>query len=115
MQRDHNAVFKGSRDENGVYGYTRLTAADLPALGQTGMKRVRSAARRTRKALSAGMAGINDLPNDVRLRVLSQQSVLSLVEFMSHDRRAPKMQEAAVAPLPIAETTKLLLAAIGAA
>lgn len=109
VERTHGAVFSCIRKE----GYRRLPAEDIATIGKTARERIRHTARRTVKTLEAGLAGANDVPNEVRVKVLREQSALAMIEHVTRERNLPVVPEASNKPLPVAVTGREFLRAIG--
>jgi len=95
-------------------GYRRVPAEEIVKVGQTARGRIRRTARRGLKTMAAGFAGANDMPNDVKLRILAEQSSLSLLEHISRERSLPKLPETETRPLTITDTARAFLETIGA-
>ena len=111
MEREHGTVFACVRKQ----GYRRMPATEIALIGATARSRIRRTARRSIRSMEAGLTGANDMPNDVRLKVLAEQSALSMVEHLSRERNLPPMQEAETRPLALADTARAFLRSIGAA
>lgn len=110
MEREQGAVFACVRKE----GYRRMAADEIVKIGQTARSRIRRTARRGQKSIAAGISGANDLSNEARVKLLQEQSALGLLEHLSRDRSLPQIPEQVTRPLPVAQTAREFLKAIGA-
>jgi hypothetical protein len=95
-------------------GLKRLLAEQIPGLGSAARKRIRLSARRTRQAMSKAMNGFNDVDPALRRQQMAESAILGLVEIISRDRIARKLEQRPD-PLPVADTARVLLRLIGAA
>lgn len=110
IERNEGAVFACIRKE----GYRRMASSEIAKIGQTARSRIRRTARRGQKSIAAGIAGANDLTNEARVKLLQEQSALGLLEHLARDRSLPQIPEQVTRPLPVAQTAREFLKAIGA-
>lgn len=60
-------------------GVKRLTSEEIPAIGDHALLRIRRASRRARKRMGV-VNGMNDVPNEVRVKVNTAASMLGVIE-----------------------------------
>lgn len=108
-QRESGAVFATERG----MGYRRLTTEEIHTLGQTARARIRGTSRRAVKSITQGIAGSNDIDPVVHRKILSEQSVLGLLEHIARDKNLPPISEKETRPLSVAVTAKAFLRSIG--
>lgn len=73
-------------------GVKRLAADEIPAIGDAALLHIGRASRRARKRMSV-VGGMNDVSNEVRVKVNTAASLLGVIETFSH-RKARKVVEA---------------------
>lgn len=104
--RETGVVFVSVRGK----GISRIPRERIAAdVGGSGRKRIRSTARTTNQALNYATAKINDFPDAERIKVLREQSVLGLLEYLARDRQLPPINNGETRPLTYAQTAKLVL------
>ncbi|MGE4044488.1 MAG: hypothetical protein AB7F35_06520 [Acetobacteraceae bacterium] len=108
--REHGALFASVRGQ----GYRRLPVSEIATIGRTAREKIRRTARRGLRSMEAGLSAANDVPNDVRIRLLQEQSALGLIEHVTRERNLPQVPEGTTRPLPIAVAGRAFLQAIGA-
>lgn len=110
VQTDDGAVFSSVRK----IGYRRLPAEEIPMVGKTARDRIRRTAARGSQAIAAGIAGANDLPDDVRINLHKQQGALNMIAHLARDKQTAAVNVTASRPPTVAETARSFLSAIGA-
>jgi hypothetical protein len=100
-QREAGAVFVCEKN----VGYRRLTVEEIPGVGFTSRKHIRSTARRASRAIVAGLTGSNSVPESVKLRASTELAVLGLVEHLSSNRQVVK-HEAEPSPERVGEVAR---------
>lgn len=100
-QREAGAVFVNERN----VGYRRLTTEELPGVGFSSRKHIRSTARRASKAIIAGLRGSNAVPEPVKARATTELAVLGLVEHLSRNQQVAK-HEAEPSPERVGEVAR---------
>lgn len=110
MERDKGIAFACERGK----GYRQLASDEIVKVGQTARSRIRKTARRGIRTMSAAMAGANDLTDDMRRKVLSEQSALGLMEHLSREKSLPVVGTEESRPLPVATVARQFMAGIGA-
>jgi hypothetical protein len=86
--QDEGVAFGTVRTE----GIKRLVSEEIPAIGDAAMQHIRRTSRRARKRMSV-VNGMNDVPNDVRVKVNTTASLLGVIETFSQNK-ARKVVEA---------------------
>lgn len=90
-------------------GVKRLTAEEIPAIGDAALLHIRRSSRRARKRMGV-VAGMNDVPNETRIKVNATASLLGVIEHFSTGKSAKKAEEAAthgtVPPMKLLEALK---------
>lgn len=83
-------------------GVKRLVAEEIPAIGESAMGHIRRTSRRARKRMGV-VGGMNDVPNEVRIKVNAAASMLGVIENFSSNK-SRKVVESEVAktngPIP---------------
>jgi hypothetical protein len=83
-------------------GVKRLVSEEIPAIGESAIQRIRRSSKRARKRMGV-INGMNDVPNETRVRVNTAASLLGAIENFS-GTKARKTVEAEVekikGPLP---------------
>lgn len=83
-------------------GVKRLNAEEIPAIGESAMGHIRRTSRRARKRMGV-VGSMNDVPNEVRVKVNATASMLGVIENFSGNK-SRKLVEAEVAkansPIP---------------
>lgn len=110
VERESGVVFACVR----TVGYRRLTSTELVKIGQTARSKIRRTARKGAKTIKYGAEKANDISDQDRLRLLSEQSALGLLEHMARDKFLPEVPKDEMKPLPIAVTARAFLESIGA-
>lgn len=90
-------------------GVKRLTAEEIPAIGDAALLHIRRASRRARKRMSV-VNTMNDAPNEVRIEINTKASLLGAIEHFSTKKAADKVKETAshgpVPPMKLLEALK---------
>lgn len=90
-------------------GVKRLTAEEIPAIGDAALLHIRRSSRRARKRMSV-VNTMNDAPNDVRVKINATASLLGAIEHFSTAKAADKAKETAthgpVPPMKLLEALK---------
>ena len=68
-------------------GVKRLTAHELPAIGDAALQHIRRTSKRTKRRLSIVNA-MNDVPNEARVKINATVSQLGVIEMMSSSKTA---------------------------
>lgn len=87
---DEGVAFGTVRGE----GVKRLTAEEIPAIGVSAIKHIGRHARRARKRMGV-VGSMNDVSNEVRIKVNATASMLGVIENFSGNK-SRKVVEAAV-------------------
>lgn len=103
-QRDYGAVFA---NEMG-FGYARLTTDQLPDVGATARRRIRSTARRGLKALLQGAKGANDISPVAQRKINAEISALAITEYVAGEKAAAPVPQHDQRPEPIAVIARRL-------
>lgn len=81
-------------------GVKRLTADEIPAIGDAAILHIRRSSRRARKRMSV-VNTMNDAPNEVRVKINATASLLGAIEHFSTGKAAAKaVKEATHGPIP---------------
>jgi hypothetical protein len=75
-------------------GVKRLVSEEIPAIGESAMAHIRRTSRRARKRMGV-VSSMNDVPNDVRIKVNATASMLGVIENFSGNK-SRKVVEAEV-------------------
>lgn len=110
VQNNDGAVFSSVKK----IGYRRLPAEEIPMVGKTARDRIRRTAARGSQAIAAGIAGANNLPDDVRLNLHRQQGALNMIAHLARDKQTAAVNVTTTRPPTVAETARSFLSAIGA-
>jgi len=90
-------------------GVKRLTADEIPAIGEAAILHIRRASRRARKRMAV-VNTMNDAPNEVRIKINATSSLLGAIEHFSTGKSAAKAEKAAtdgvVPPMKLLEALK---------
>ncbi len=66
-------------------GVKRLVSEEIPAIGDDAMQRIRRTSRRARKRMGV-VSSMNDVPNEVRIKVNATASMLGVIENFSSNK-----------------------------
>ena len=66
-------------------GVKRLVAEEIPAIGDSALGKIRRASRRARKRMGV-VGSMNDVPNEVRIKVNATASMLGVIENFSSNK-----------------------------
>lgn len=103
--RDDGIIFGTVR----MQGVKRLTAEELPAIGDAALLHIRRSSRSARKKMNA-VNTMNDAPNEVRVKINAQASLLGAIEHFSTGKAVTKTAEVAthgpVPPMKLLEALK---------
>ena len=66
-------------------GVKRLNAEEIPAIGESAMGHIRRTSRRARKRMGV-VSSMNDVPNEVRIKVNATASMLGVIENFSGNK-----------------------------
>ena len=66
-------------------GVKRLNSEEIPAIGESAILHIRRTSRRARKRMGV-VASMNDVPNDVRVKVNAAASMLGVIEHYSTNK-----------------------------
>jgi hypothetical protein len=81
-------------------GIKRLTAEEIPAIGDAALLHIRRSSKRARKKMRVA-DGMNDMSNEARVKINATASLLGAIEHFSTGRAASKAAEATThGPLP---------------
>ena len=82
-------------------GVKRLVSEEIPAIGDSAINHIKRHARRARKRMGV-VGSMNDVPNEVRVKVNATASMLGVIEnFSSNKSRKVVESEVAKANSPI--------------
>jgi hypothetical protein len=105
-ERESGAAFACIRGQ----GYRRLNVNELAKVGETARSRIRSTARRGNRTITTALKGENGIePGDLR-KILAEQSVLGMLEYLTADKALPVIPETDTRPLPVAVVARDFLA-----
>jgi hypothetical protein len=104
-QRESGAVFS---TERGV-GCRRLAADEMHHVGKRARDHIRRTARRSVKAIIAGVRGANDITDEAKLKANAELASLGLIEHMARDRQTVELLKTA-APEQAADVNREMLA-----
>lgn len=90
-------------------GVKRLTAEEIPAIGDAALLHIRRSSRRARKRMGV-VNTMNDAPNAVRIEINAKASLLGAIEHFSTSKAVEKVKETAthgpVPPMKLLEALK---------
>lgn len=90
-------------------GVKRLTADEIPAIGDAALLHIRRSSRRARQRMGV-VSGMNDVSNETRIKVNASASLLGVIEHFSTGKTAKKAEAAAthgtVPPMKLLEALK---------
>ena len=66
-------------------GVKRLVSEEIPAIGDSAMAHIRRTSRRARKRMGV-VGSMNDVPNEVRIKVNATASMLGVIENFSSNK-----------------------------
>ena len=88
-------------------GVKRLTAEELPAIGDAALLHIRRTSKSARKKMGA-VARMNDAPNDVRVKINTAASLLGAIEHFTTGKVAKRAAEIVTVSNGIAPPMKLV-------
>jgi len=105
-QREAGAVFVTMVRQ----GYRRLEHVNIaPTVGPAARHHIRRTARKARRIMIAGTAGMNDMRPEDQRKLAAEISAMGLIEHVAQDARVKPDQNAPMAPTPVAITAQRLL------
>ena len=75
-------------------GVKRLTADEIPAIGDAALLHIRRSSKRARKRMRVA-DGMNDMSNEARVKINATASLLGIVEHMATGKMARKAEAVA--------------------